>query len=127
MRQTKIRPAQTPATQALDNAITASLAGYDRRTALVRLHRLSTETIQSETEDAARQVVLEIERALRRERARCGHWTYDLNRHIALHVAHRAETARLAALRARDVSARAFQGRPLCIKLQESNIARRGD
>jgi hypothetical protein len=32
---------------------------------------------------------------MRRERARRGHWSYDLNRHISLFVAHRAETARL--------------------------------
>ena len=32
---------------------------------------------------------------MRGERARRGHWSYDLNRHISLLVAHRAETARL--------------------------------
>jgi hypothetical protein len=32
-------------------------------------------------------------------RARSGHWTYDLNRHIALRQAYRAETERLALLR----------------------------
>ncbi len=127
MRQPEPRTYRSSAKQALESAITASLAAYDRHAILARLHRLSSETIRSQTVDAAKQVVEELERAMRRERARSGHWTYDLNRHIALHVAHRAETARLAALRARDVSARAFQGRPLCIKLQESHIARRGD
>jgi len=83
---------------ALDSALKASLAGYDRLDALSRFHRLSRETILSETPRAARVVLREIERALRAERARGGHWSYDLNRHIALLVAHRAETARLAAL-----------------------------
>ena len=40
----------------------------------------------------------ELERALRAERARAGHWTYDLSRHIALLVAHRAEQERAARL-----------------------------
>lgn len=127
MKPAANRSLRATARSALDNAIVASLPGYNRRLALGRLHRLSAETILGETEEAARQVVQEIERALRRERARAGHWTYDLNRHIALHVAHRAETARLAQLRARDASARAFQRRPLCIKSPLSKIATRGD
>ena len=121
------RSLDAPAKSALNTAIDAGLQGYNRRLALCRLHRLSSEIIQSETGEAARMVVAEIERALRRERARAGHWTYDLNRHIALHVAHRAETARLAQLRARDASARAFQRRSLCIKSPLSKIATRGD
>ena len=46
---------------------------------------------------AAETIVARLERALRAERqkARSGHWTYDLNRHIALRQAHRAETERL--------------------------------
>jgi hypothetical protein len=83
---------------ALNAALGASLAGYDRLAALSRFHRLSRETVFSETPEAARAVLCEIERALRAERARGGHWTYDLNRHIALLVAHRAEKARLARL-----------------------------
>jgi hypothetical protein len=81
---------------AVDAALAASLAGFDRLQALSRFHRLSKETITSETPEAARIVLREIARALRAERARRGHWTYDLNRHIALLVAHRAESARLA-------------------------------
>ena len=40
----------------------------------------------------------ELERALRAERARAGHWTYDLARHIALLVAYRAEQERASRL-----------------------------
>ena len=43
-----------------------------------------------------------LERALRaeRNRARSGHWTYDLNRHIALRQAYLAERQRLELLQA---------------------------
>jgi hypothetical protein len=90
---------EAAARPAVDAALDASLAAYNRAHALSRFHRLSQEIIASETPQAARRVVREIERALRAERARRGHWTYDLNRHIALLVAHRAESARLARLR----------------------------
>ncbi|MBG0803326.1 hypothetical protein IYW40_17835 [Methylocystis sp. H4A] len=85
----------TEAGAALDAALVAGLNAYDRTRALARFHRLSPDTIASETPDAARAALKEIERAMRGERARRGHWSYDLNRHISLLVAHRAETARL--------------------------------
>jgi hypothetical protein len=94
----RLRRAARPAVEA---AVAARLSTYDRHFALARFHRLSPELIASETPDAARAVVREIERALRAERSRRGHWTYDLNRHIALVVAHRAESARAARLAAR--------------------------
>lgn len=86
------------APSAVEAALAASLAVYDRVQALARFHRLSRETIMEGTPNAARMVLREIESALRVERARAGHWSYDLNRHIALLVAHRAESARLAGL-----------------------------
>ena len=85
----------TEAGAALDAAFAAGLNAYDRTSALTRFHRLSPDTIASESPDAARAALKEIERAMRAERARRGHWSYDLNRHISLLVAHRAETARL--------------------------------
>jgi hypothetical protein len=81
--------------RALDDALAPGEKSYDRVSALSRLHRLSPETIASESPDAARAALKEIERAMRGERARRGHWSYDLNRHIGLLIAHRAETARL--------------------------------
>ncbi len=93
-----LRRLKAHARPAVEAALDASLAGYDRLGSLSRFHRLSRETILSETPDAARAVLREIEQALRKERARRGHWTYDLNRHIALLVAHRAESARLAGI-----------------------------
>ncbi|MGJ0513631.1 DUF6477 family protein [Methylocystis sp.] len=91
------RPARfaTAAGAALDAALAAGLNAYDRTSVLARFHRLSPQTIASESPDAARAALKEIERAMRGERARRGHWSYDLNRHISLLVAHRAETARL--------------------------------
>lgn len=80
---------------AVGAALAAGLDGYDRSAALARFPRLAPQLIAAETADAARQVLKEVERALRAERARIGHWSYDLNRHIALLTAHRAETARL--------------------------------
>jgi len=46
-------------------------------------------------------ILARLERALRaeRNRARSGHWTYDLNRHIALRQAYLAESERLRALK----------------------------
>ncbi len=87
------------AREALGAALEGCAAAYDRGTALRRFHRLSEETIRAETPEAAQRVLGEIERALRRERGRAGHWTYDLNRHISLVVAFRAEKARLERLR----------------------------
>lgn len=91
------RPARFAAAAgaALDAALAAGLNAYDRTRALARFHRLSPDTIASESPEAARAALKEIERAMRGERARRGHWSYDLNRHISLLVAHRAETARL--------------------------------
>lgn len=91
----KLSAAARPAVEA---ALAARLAAYDRGCALSRFHRLSRETIMSDSPEAARAVLREIERALRAERARRGHWSYDLNRHIALLVTHRAESARLTRL-----------------------------
>lgn len=56
---------------------------------------------------AAEKVVKALERALRgeRRRGRAGHWTYDINRHLALARALREERARLAKLRARSAEA----------------------
>lgn len=87
------------ASPALETALDAARAGYDRRRALSRFHRLSPQIIETRTPEAAGAVLREIERALRVERARRGHWTYDLNRHIALLVAYRAESARLTEIR----------------------------
>jgi hypothetical protein len=74
---------------------------YDRSRDLPGLIRVDPSTCEAENLGDMEIVVSRLERALRAERnkARSGHWTYDLNRHIALRQAHRAETARLAAMK----------------------------
>ncbi|MFA6206867.1 MAG: hypothetical protein WC689_11700 [Methylocystis sp.] len=72
------RPARfaTAAGAALEGALAAGLNAYDRTRALARFHRLSPDSIASESADAARAALKEIERAMRGERARRGHWSY---------------------------------------------------
>lgn len=86
---------------AVETSLSASAAAYRRTEFLQAFHRLSAETIAAETAEAARAVLGELERALRKERARAGHWTYDLSRHISLLVAFRAEKARAERIDAR--------------------------
>ena len=78
----------------------AGAALYDRQRDLPRLIRIDPGAgAECETKLAA--IVQRLARALRaeRNRARSGHWTYDLNRHIALRQAYLAESDRLAALK----------------------------
>lgn len=79
---------------ALEAALKAEPGAYRQIEFLRRFHRLAPETIGSETAEDAQAVLRELERALRAERARAGHWSYDLNRHIGLLSAYRAEKAR---------------------------------
>jgi hypothetical protein len=53
--------------------------------------------LRTESVDAAARIVALLRKAIRseRQRGRAGHWTYDLNRHLALVEALRAEQARL--------------------------------
>ena len=75
---------------------------YDRERDLPALIRLDPFAVAAEDAEGIARIMATLERALRAERcrARSGHWTYDLNRHIALHQAFLAESERLAALRA---------------------------
>lgn len=82
------------ARKSLQIALRERAGAYRREEFLRSFHRLSRGAIAAETPEAAAAVLKELERALRAERARAGHWTYDLSRHIALLVAHRAEQAR---------------------------------
>lgn len=70
---------------------------YDRRRHLPRLLPLSSTELADESPTGTRTVLARLARALRseRNRGRAGHWTYDLNRHIALAQAYTAERRRL--------------------------------
>ena len=87
---------------AIGETIRAGAEAYDRVRDLPRLARIDPLAGIADTAENVTQIVAKLERALRaeRNRARSGHWAYDLNRHIALRQAHRAETERLAAIRA---------------------------
>lgn len=84
---------------ALQQAVKAGVKAYDRRRDLPGLIRVMPNSGDSETTADIEEIVARLERALRaeRSRARAGHWTYDLNRHIALHQAQLAESQRLSA------------------------------
>ncbi len=73
---------------------------YNRKRVLWRLLPACASELPGEEPDATQQIVQEIENALRleRQRGKTGSWTYDLNRHLALAQACRAERAHLARL-----------------------------
>jgi hypothetical protein len=85
----------------LDRVVKAGAASYDRRRDLPRLIRIDPLSELSETAEGAAAILARLKRALRAERcrARSGHWTYDLNRHIALRQAYLAEAERLRAMK----------------------------
>ncbi len=84
---------------ALRPALKAGAIAYERMRDLPRLIRFDPLQRGAEGTDVTRAIIARLERALRAERnkARSGHWTYDLNRHIALRQAYQAETKRPAA------------------------------
>ena len=83
-------------------ALRAGMLDYDRDRDLPALIRADPFSPIADTTDGVKAIIARLERALRaeRKRARSGHWTYDLNRHIALRQAYLAESARLASLQA---------------------------
>jgi len=85
---------RSAARESLQIALRQAASAYRRDDFLRSFHRLPRGAVAAETPEAAAAVLKELERALRAERARAGHWTYDLSRHIGLLVAHRAEQER---------------------------------
>jgi len=72
---------------------TRGTEGYDRGLALPRLIGLDPRELAEDGPALRRRIVTRLAQALRaeRRRGRAGHWTYDLNRHIALLQALQAE------------------------------------
>ncbi len=70
---------------------------YDRTAQLPKLIGLWPHELADTSEAATARVVALLRKALRgeRQRGQAGHWTYDLNRHLALIEALREERARL--------------------------------
>jgi len=75
----------------------AGAENYDRVRHLPWLARATPDELASRDPAVTRMIVARLSRALRaeRRRGRAGHWTYDLNRHIALSQALAAERRRL--------------------------------
>lgn len=83
---------------ALAQAIDSGARSYERARILPRLlPHISMSDLVCAKPETGRRIVLQLVRQLRdqRRRARVAHWTYDLNRHIALAQAYRAERQRL--------------------------------
>ena len=73
---------------------------YDRGRDLPRLIPLWPAEVDDESTANCRLIIQRLRAALRaeRRRGRSGHWSYDLNRHIDLTRAYRAELERLAGM-----------------------------
>ncbi len=90
-------PARSPLRLAAANSLAAVVAAgvqkYDRNLHLARLLPLMPKDLADNSVAGQRRIVARLARALRaeRNRGRAGHWTYDLNRHIALTQAYAAE------------------------------------
>ncbi|WP_020180471.1 hypothetical protein [Methylopila sp. M107] len=84
---------------AADDGAAAAIAGgracYDRRRTLPRLIAFDARDLENAGPDLDEMIRAKLQRALRAERSRgaAGHWTYDLNRHLALTQALAAEEA----------------------------------
>lgn len=79
--------------RSLASAIAAGAAAYDRDRHLARLIPVTPEMIADAGPETRHAILVKLQRALRAERNRgkSGHWSYDLNRHIALKQAYDAE------------------------------------
>lgn len=82
---------------AVGATVRAGAGLYDRARHLPWLARATPDEIASPDPAVARAILARLARALRaeRRRGRAGHWTYDMNRHIALMQAVAAERERL--------------------------------
>jgi hypothetical protein len=84
---------------AIGYTVRAGAERYDRGRHLPWLARVMPVELESDDPVVTEAIIARLERTLRAERRRgkAGHWTYDMNRHIALMQALRAERQRLKA------------------------------
>lgn len=70
---------------------------YERARCLPRILPVMPGECSGPEPETTQRIIRRLADALRRERrlGRAGHWTYDLNRHIALAQAWKAESARI--------------------------------
>lgn len=85
------------AAERLRRVVARGAEAYERSRILPRLLPLDPREFAEPSPALTRRICAALARALRRERTRgrAGHWTYDLDRHLALLQAYRAERARL--------------------------------
>ncbi len=83
----------------IDGVVGAGIEDYARQRHLPRVLPIGPDEIADDSVAGRRRIVARLARALRaeRNRGRAGHWTYDLNRHIALRQAYLAERRWLGA------------------------------
>lgn len=83
--------------RALDKEVDAGARAYSRARDLPHLIPLWPHEIGDETLDGTLAILSKLRSALRgeRRRGRGGHWSYDLNRHLGLLSAYKAEIAAL--------------------------------
>jgi hypothetical protein len=94
------RPGLLSRAAASIEAVTAAgIEAYVRERHLPRVLPIGPDEIADDSVPGRRRIIARLARALRAERTRGrgGHWTYDLNRHIALRQAYLAERRWLAA------------------------------
>ena len=86
---------------AFDTLITLGSEQYRRKQHLPRVLPIAGELLDAVSDTDRRALLARIARALRHERnrGRAGHWTYDLNRHIALAQAYAGELKLLSSHR----------------------------
>ncbi|SER20561.1 hypothetical protein SAMN05216548_11329 [Faunimonas pinastri] len=91
------------AKRTVERALQAGAQAYDRTRDLPGLIRAEATAEMLGSEEGVAEILARLERALRSERrkARAAHWTYDLNRHIALRQAYLAEQETLERIRKR--------------------------
>ena len=81
------------AAESYDALIRRGIEAYDRRRHLPRILPVGPAEVADVSPSGIRSILARLARALRAERSRgrAGHWTYDLNRHIALAQAYESE------------------------------------
>jgi hypothetical protein len=113
-RVARASQAGRPAHRIFGRSVAASAAAYDRTRDLPRLLALWPQEIEDWTDTRRLHLLAKLRRALRaeRRRARSGHWSYDLNRHLGLLSAYKAELADLASARPSRIERRGPQRNP---------------
>ena len=71
--------------------VEAGAGCYVRARDLPRLIALWPRELCDQTSEGSLLILSKLQRALRAERRRAGHWSYELNRHLGLMTAYKAE------------------------------------